>query len=199
MPNTEYMKSFENTIKRHVQKNSSLSVSKLKQKCGYHGISYETFKSELSKIKKSRSNLQTSINTALSNLYGLRTNVKNEYESQQHSYLKKEKEIAITYDITIGNSQDVHQAIYYGKDYVVNRQKEIQVALDWEQYEKHVEQVLHRGEKSWCNGSNISEMYSQVVSMFRHTKALPELSEEFCADTFLQLDDVADELAQFEL
>lgn len=199
MPNTEYMKSFENTIKRHVQKNSSLFVSKLKQKCGYHGISYETFKSELSKIKKTRSNLQTSINTALSNLYGLRTNVKNEYESQQHSYLKKEKEIAITYDITIGNSQDIHQAIYYGKEYVVNRQKEIQVALDWEQYEKHVEQVLHRGEKSWCNGSNMSEMYSQVVSMFRDTKALPELSEEFSADRFLQLDDVVDELAQFEL
>ena len=83
--------------------------------------------------------------------------------------------------------------------YVVNRKKEIQVSLDWEQYERYAEQVLYRGEKSWYNLSNMSEMISQVVSMFRHTNPLPELSDEFRADTFLQLDDIADELAQLEL
>ena len=199
MPNTEYMRSIGDTIKRHVQKNSSLSVSRLKQKCGYHGTSYEIFKSELRKIEKTRSILQTSINTALSNLYGLQENVKKEYESQKHSYLKKEKDIETTYDITIDSRQEVYQTISNEMTYVVNRKKEIQVSLDWEQYERYAEQVLHRGEKSWHNIYNMSEMYSEVLSMFRHTNPLPELSDEFRADMFLQLDDIADELAQLEL
>lgn len=199
MTNTEYMRSIGDTIKRHVQKNSSLSVSRLKQKCGYHGTSYEIFKSELRKIEKTRSILQTSINTALSNLYGLQENVKKEYESQKHSYLKKEKDIETTYDITIDSRQEVYQTISNEMTYVVNRKKEIQVSLDWEQYERYAEQVLHRGEKSWHNIYNMSEMYSEVLSMFRHTNPLPELSDEFRADMFLQLDDIADELAQLEL
>ena len=199
MPNTEYMRSIGDTIKRHVQKNSSLSVSRLKQKYGYHGTNYETFKSELRKIEKTRSDFQTSINTALSNLYGLRENVKKEYESQQHSYLKKENDIETTYEITIDSRQAVHQTISNEMTYVVNRKKEIQVSLDWEQYERYAEQALHRGNTSWHNVSNMSEMYSEVLSMFRHTNPLPELSDEFRADTFLQLDDIVDELAQLEL
>lgn len=199
MPNTEYMRSIGDTIKRHVQKNSSLSVSRLKQKYGYHGTNYETFKSELRKIEKTRSDLQTSINTALSNLYGLRENVKKEYESQQHSYLKKENDIETTYEITIDSRQAVHQTISNEMTYVVNRKKEIQVSLDWEQYERYAEQALYRGNTSWHNVSNLSEMYSEVLSMFRHTNPLPELSDEFRADTFLQLDDIVDELAQLEL
>ena len=47
MPNSEYMKSFQSRIKTHVQKNSSLSVSRLKEKCGYHGTNYSAFKSAL--------------------------------------------------------------------------------------------------------------------------------------------------------
>lgn len=199
MPNTEYMRSIEDTIKRHVQKNSSLAVSRLKQKCGYHGTSYETFQSELRKIEKSRSNLQTSINTALSNLYGLQENVKQEYGSQLQSYWKKEKDIETTYDITIDSRQEVHQTISNEMTYVVNRKKAIQVPLDWEEYERYAEQVLHRGNISWHNVSNMSEMYSEVLSMFRHTNLLPELSDEFRADTFIQLDEIADELAQLEL
>ncbi len=199
MPNTEYMRSIGDTIKRHVQKNSSLSVSRLKQKYGYHGTNYETFKSELRKIEKSRSSLQTSINTALSNLYGLQENIKNEYGSQLQSYWKKEKDIETTYDITIDSKQEVHQTISNEMTYVVNRKKAIQVSLDWEEYERYAEQVLHRSDTSWHNVSNMSEMYSEVLSMFRHTNPLPELSDEFRADTFLQLDDIADELAQLEL
>ena len=132
-------------------------------------------------------------------MYGLQENVKQEYGSQLQSYWKKEKDIETTYDITIDSRQEVHQTISNEMTYVVNRKKAIQVPLDWEEYERYAEQVLHRGNISWHNVSNMSEMYSEVLSMFRHTNLLPELSDEFRADTFIQLDEIADELAQLEL
>lgn len=113
--------------------------------------------------------------------------------------MKKENDIETTYEITIDSRQAVHQTISNEMTYVVNRKEEIQVSLDWEQYERYAEQALHRGNTSWHNVSNMSEMYLEVLSMFRHTNPLPELSDEFRADTFLQLDDIVDELTQLEL
>ena len=199
MPNSEYMKSFQSRIKTHVQKNSSLSVSRLKEKCGYHGTNYGTFKSALKQITKTEASLKTSINTSLSNLYKLKDDASNQYHLQKLNYIKKKQEIETTYNIKVSTHRDVHNEIVGMKNAICNRKNEIHVNLEWEQYERYVEQVLHRGEKSWHNLSNMSEMYSEVVSMFRHTNPLPELSDEFRADTFLRLDDLADELAQLEL
>ncbi len=199
MPNSEYMESFQSRIKRHVQKDSSLSVSRLKEKRGYHGTSYGTLKSALKQITKTESSLKTSINTSLSNLYKLKDDASNRYHLQKLNYIKKKQEIETTYNIKISTHRDVHNEIVGIKKAVYDQKDEIQVNLDWTQYERYAEQIASNCQKKWQTVANMGEMYSQVLSMYMHTEALPDLNEQLRIDRFLDLEDLSNELAQLEL
>ena len=199
MPNLEYMKSFQSRIKRHVQKDSSLSVSRLKEKRGYHGTSYGTLKSALTQITKTESSLKTSINTSLSNLYKLKDDASNRYHLQKLNYIKKKQEIETTYNIKVSTHRDVHNEIAEIKKVICNQKDEIQVNLDWTQYERYAEQIASNCQKKWQSVANMGEMYAQVISMCMHVEVLPNLNEQLQVDRFLDLEDLSDELAQLEL
>ena len=199
MPNSEYMKSFQSRIKRHVQKDSSLSVSRLKEKCGYHGTSYGTFKSALKQITKTESSIKTSINTSLSNLYKLKDDASNRYHLQKLNYIKKKQEIETTYTIKVSTHRDVHNEIAGVKKVICNQKNEIQVNLDWEQYKCYAEKIANNCQKRWQTVANMGEMYSQVLSMCMHTEALPDLTEQLRIDRFLDLKDLSDELERLKL
>lgn len=199
MPNLEYMKSFQSRIKRHVQKDSSLSVSRLKEKRGYHGTSYGTLKSTLTQITKTESSLKTSINTSLSNLYKLKDDASNRYHLQKLNYIKKKQEIETTYNIKVSTHRDVHNEIAEIKKVICNQKDEIQVNLDWTQYERYAEQIASNCQKKWQSVANMGEMYAQVISMCMHVEVLPNLNEQLQVDRFLDLEDLSDELAQLEL